>query len=124
MKVPVLERGDKQTAIGTGFKAGEVVTGVMNSDPLALGTQVADAEGTVTFTWTIPAGTDLGVHSVTLTGADSGSVSGTFRVVADGLAATGGESTMGWVALSALLLMLGVGTALIARNRRVRTYAE
>ena len=47
-----LERGEKQTAVGTGFKPGESVTGVMTSEPIALGTKVADAQGTVTFTWT------------------------------------------------------------------------
>ena len=75
-----LERGEKQTAVGTGFKPGESVTGVMTSEPIALGTKVADAQGTVTFTWTIPSGTDLGTHAVTLTGATSGSVSASFQV--------------------------------------------
>src|SRR5690606_39092339 len=121
---PVLERGDKQTAIGTGFAPGEVVTGVMNSDPLALGTQVANEAGTVTFTWTIPAGTDLGTHTVTLTGAESGAVAGTFEVVATGLATTGGDSTVGWIGLGALLIMLGLGTALVARRRHVQAHAE
>lgn len=82
VKVPVLERGAQQTAIGAGFKPGEVVTGVMTSDPLALGTQVVNDQGTVTFTWAIPAVTDLGTHTVTLTGALSGSVAGTFTVSA------------------------------------------
>ncbi|WP_460798452.1 choice-of-anchor G family protein [Microbacterium sp. GXF0217] len=122
--VPKLERGDQQTAIGTGFTPGEVVTGVMSSEPLALGTQVANADGTVTFTWTIPAGTDLGAHTVTLTGAESGSVAGTFEVVADGLATTGSDVPSGWIALGVLLLMLGLGTALVARSRRAVTAAE
>ncbi|KJL48573.1 hypothetical protein RS84_01334 [Microbacterium hydrocarbonoxydans] len=124
VKVPVLERGQQQTAVGTGFKPGEVVTGVMNSDPLALGTQVANAEGTVTFTWAIPAGTDLGTHTVTLTGAESGSVAGTFQVVAKGLATTGGTAPNGWIVLGALLLMFGLGTALVARSKRETIAAE
>lgn len=124
VKVPVLERGQQQTAVGTGFKPGEVVTGVMHSDPLALGTQVANAEGTVTFTWAIPAGTDLGTHSVTLTGAESGSVAGTFQVVAKGLATTGGTAPNGWIVLGALLLMFGLGTALVARSKRETVTAE
>ncbi|HZU93702.1 MAG TPA: hypothetical protein VFF85_08770, partial [Microbacterium sp.] len=124
VKVPVLERGQQQTAVGTGFKPGEVVTGVMNSDPLALGTQVANAQGTVTFTWAIPAGTDLGTHTVTLTGAESGSVAGTFKVVATGLAATGGTAPNGWIVLGALLLMFGLGSALVARSKRETVTAE
>ena len=116
--VPVLERGEKQTAIGTGFRPGEVVTGVMTSDPLALGTQVANAQGTVTFTWTIPADYDLGTHTVTLTGPTSGSIATTFKVVATGLATTGGEVQGGWIALAALLLMFGLGAMRVARTRR------
>ena len=118
IKVPVLERGSKQTAVGTGFQPGESVSGVMTSDPIALGTQVADEQGTVTFTWTVPADNDLGTHTVTLTGASSGSVSATFQVVASGLATTGGEIQGGWIALAALLLMLGLGVTRIARSRR------
>ncbi|GAB3598323.1 choice-of-anchor G family protein [Microbacterium tumbae] len=124
VKHPTLERGESQTAIGTGFEPGEVVTGVMHSTPLALGTQVADDEGTVTFTWTIPAGTELGAHQVILTGATSGAVSGPFQVVAAGLAGTGSDAPMGWIALGVLLLVLGVGTALVARSRRVTAAAE
>ena len=124
VKVPVLERGQQQTAVGTGFKPGEVVTGVMNSDPLALGTQVANAQGTVTFTWAIPAGTDLGTHTVTLTGAESGSVAGTFTVTAAGLATTGGTAPNGWIVLGALLLMFGLGSALVARSKRETVTAE
>ncbi|MCS3442594.1 choice-of-anchor G family protein [Microbacterium phyllosphaerae] len=124
IKVPVLERGAKQTAVGTGFEPGEEVTGVMTSAPIALGSQVADDEGTVTFTWTVPSDTDLGTHTVTLTGASSGSVAATFQVVASGLATTGGEVQGGWIALAALLLMLGLGATRIARSRRPMVQAE
>ncbi|MFJ2543404.1 choice-of-anchor G family protein [Microbacterium sp. NPDC087589] len=124
IKNPVLERGETQTAVGTGFKPGESVTGVMTSEPIALGTKVADAQGTVTFTWTIPTSTDLGTHAVTLTGATSGSVSASFQVVATGLATTGGEIQGGWIALAALLLMLGLGMTRIARSRRPLVQTE
>jgi hypothetical protein len=118
LKSPVLERGKQQTAVGTGFQPGERVTSVMASDPIALGGQVANAQGTVTFTWTIPSATDLGTHAVTLTGASSGSVSASFQVVASGLATTGGQVQSGWIALAALLLVLGLGTMRLARSRR------
>jgi hypothetical protein len=124
IKVPVLERGAQQTAIGTGFTPGEVVTGVMSSEPLALGTQVADAQGTVTFTWAVPASTDLGTHTVTLSGTTSGSVAASFQVVASGLATTGGDLPNGWIALGALMLLFGLGTALVARSKRETVTAE
>ncbi|MGO4490423.1 choice-of-anchor G family protein [Microbacterium sp. 2RAF4] len=118
LRSPVLERGQQQIAVGTGFKPGERVTGVMASDPVALGSQVANAQGTVTFTWTVPTATDLGPHTVTLTGATSGSVSASFQVVASGLATTGGQVQGGWIALAALLLVLGLGTMRLATSRR------
>ncbi|WP_341956375.1 choice-of-anchor G family protein [Microbacterium sp. LWH13-1.2] len=124
IRVPVLERGSQQTAVGTGFAPGESVSGVMTSAPIALGTQVANAQGTVTFTWTVPSSTDLGTHTVTLTGVSSGSVAATFQVVASGLATTGGEIQGGWIALAALLLMLGLGATRIARSRRPMVQAE
>ncbi|KAB1883355.1 choice-of-anchor G family protein [Microbacterium maritypicum] len=124
IKSPVLERGKQQTAVGTGFTPGETVTGVMTSDPLALGSQVANAQGTVTFAWTVPTATDLGTHTVTLTGATSGSVSATFQLVASGLATTGGQLQSGWIALAALLLTLGLGTMRLARSRRPLVQTE
>ena len=124
IKVPVLERVERQTAVGTGFLPGESVSGVMSSEPIALGTQIADEDGTVTFTWTIPADTDLGTHTVTLTGVTSGSVAATFQVVATGLATTGGDVQTGWLALAALLLTLGLGVTRIARSRRPMVQTE
>ncbi|WP_417540873.1 choice-of-anchor G family protein [Microbacterium maritypicum] len=124
IKSPVLERGKQQTAVGTGFMPGETVTGVMTSDPLALGSQIANAQGTVTFTWTVPTAIDLGTHTVTLTGATSGSVSATFQLVASGLATTGGQLQSGWIALAALLLTLGLGTMRLARSRRPLVQTE
>ncbi|MFK4759615.1 choice-of-anchor G family protein [Microbacterium sp. ZW T5_45] len=119
IKVPVLERGGTQTAIGTGFLPGEKVTGVMTSDPLALGTQIADAQGNVTFTWAVPSTIDLGTHTVTLSGETSGSVAATFQLVANnGLATTGGELPNPWILMGALLLLFGLGTALVGRGKR------
>ena len=124
IKHPVRERGTQQTAVGTGFTPGETVTGVMTSAPVALGSQVANSQGTVTFTWTVPTATDLGTHTVTLTGATSGSVSASFQVVASGLATTGGQVQSGWIALAAMLLMLGWGAMRLARSRRPQVQTE
>ncbi|QTV80518.1 hypothetical protein [Microbacterium sp. NIBRBAC000506063] len=64
-----------------------------------------------------PADTPLGVHTVTLTGAESGEVSVQFRVVAEELSATGGELGP-WGLLGALLLALGASTLVVTRLRR------
>ncbi|MFT4258549.1 choice-of-anchor G family protein [Microbacterium sp.] len=116
VKVPTLYAGQVQTAIGTGFKPGETVKGTMFSSPLALGSQVADSKGEVTFVWTIPQGTDLGAHTVTLTGAESGSVSGTFQVVAKNLATTGG-TIGGALPIGIALLALGLLAAAVDRRK-------
>ena len=68
-------------------------------------------------TWTIPATQDLGIHTVTLTGAESGSVSIQFRVTPSGLATTGAESGPSLVWGLAFLL---AGAALAAGARRRR----
>lgn len=78
-----IDRGEQQTVDASGFVADEQVTGVMNSDPVDLGTRAADGDGSVAFTWTISQDTEPGVHTVTLTGAESGEVSVQFRVLAD-----------------------------------------
>src|SRR5690606_33931789 len=109
--------GQQQTVVGTGFEPGEKVTGLMNSTPLELGIRTADADGTVTFTWTIPTGTDAGEHTVTLTGETSGAVSVRFRVLADGLAATGHEPGPG-VPIALVLIVLG-GVAIAGARMRM-----
>jgi hypothetical protein len=114
----VLERNQTQTTIGTGFQPGEVVTGVMHSTPLALGTQVANSAGTVTFVWRVPADAALGAHTVTLTGATSGAVTASFRVVAAGLATTGYQP--GPEIPVAIVLMLLGGSAITFSRRRGR----
>ncbi|MBO3662968.1 Ig-like domain-containing protein [Microbacterium stercoris] len=118
---PVLHRGDTQVTYGYGFAPGEVVTGTQTSAPLALGTQVADENGTVRFEWTIRSNEDLGEHGVTLTGNIRGTVTGTFQVVAEGgLAATG---AVVWPALAAGSLALAAGALLLIRRRRAEADA-
>ena len=60
------------SATGHGFVAGESVQAVLRSTPVTLGTAKAAADGTVTLTYKIPAGTAAGTHTVTLTGLTSG----------------------------------------------------
>ncbi|QNG38585.1 hypothetical protein F1C76_20370 [Geodermatophilaceae bacterium NBWT11] len=92
-------QGGEQAATGTGFQPGETVTGVMASDPVDLGAQIADASGTVAFTWTVTAGFDPGTHTVTLTGPQSGSAADGFTVLAaaPGPPTTGTEPVTGGV---------------------------
>jgi hypothetical protein len=107
----VIARGQTQTGHGTGFQPGEVVTGTQESAPLSLGTQVANADGEVTFTWTIRADETIGTHSFIVTGTESGTASASFRVVAeDSLPATGND--VGPVVVRALWI-LAIGAFLV-----------
>jgi len=121
--VPRLQRGQTQTGTGQGFQPGEVVTAEQHSSPLALGTQVADASGNVTFTWSIRAGEALGVHAFIVTGPQSGTASANFEVFAPAGGGGGGaalprtgSSVAVLITLAGLLLL--AGTVLVRRSRR------
>lgn len=66
--------GRPTTFTGTGFEPGESVTGTFHSNPIAMGTQVADAGGRVVFSFTVPRDIVLGVHRVVMVGDQSGTV--------------------------------------------------
>ncbi|MCL2803398.1 MAG: Ig-like domain-containing protein [Micrococcales bacterium] len=74
--------GAKQTVTVKNLQPGESASAVMNSKPVALGSQTADANGEATWTFAIPAGTDPGTHKFVLTGALSGTTEAQFQVVA------------------------------------------
>jgi len=125
LQLAILRPGETQTIVGSGFVPGESVAGVVNSTPISLGTQVANADGVVTYIWISPADLSPGVHEVVLTGDRSGSVSGTFEVVpADVVAALiealaqTGLSLVSLSAASVMFLITGM-LVMIARRRRV-----
>ena len=89
---PERHRRDSQVVTGYRFNVGEQVCLVVNSDPWAVGCEKADGEGTVTFTFAVPADFDLGVHTVTVTGRASGLAASTSFAVVDTISiATGGS---------------------------------
>jgi hypothetical protein len=123
---PSLAAGDTQTVHGTGFSAGDTVTAVLGATPVDLGTLTADEHGNVDLTFTVPAGTTTGQHTVTLTGAVSGAASAAFQVTAppstgDVLAHTG--AAIGGGLLLAAGLAIG-GWFLLGAARRRRKHDE
>jgi hypothetical protein len=121
--VPTVAPGKEQTVVLGGFQPHEMVHGVLHSTPVDLGTVEADDNGFATFTFTIPAHLEGGIHSVTMTGATSGvTAEATFTVtVADqdagGLAYTGAD-VLPLLALGGGLLVAGVGAVTVASRRR------
>jgi len=116
---PVTASGRVYTVTGSGFAPGELVTATMFSDPYVIGTKPADAQGNVTFTWTLPAGTAAGTHTVVLSGQQSGSGQQAFAVAADGsLSQTGATVPETIVVVALLSLAGGLGLMAAAGLRR------
>jgi hypothetical protein len=80
--LPLLRNGETQTAHVYNLQPGETVKGVMYSDPVDLGSLVADASGSAVFSVVIPYEVSEGAHRIEATGTFSGkAVSGYFNVV-------------------------------------------
>ncbi|QIK64374.1 hypothetical protein G7068_15040 [Leucobacter viscericola] len=114
-----LRQGDTQFAYGHRFVPGEKVTGLLESEPMSLGTAVADAGGNVEFEVWIPNDFEVGKHTITLTGETSGSVQATFIVDAKyrPLTNTGGDLGLP-IALTLLFVVAGSAFWIVAAKRR------
>lgn len=133
--------GDELTIKGGGFKPGEAVTATVLSTPITVGTKEADANGNVEFVFASPADFALGEHRAVLTGATSGEISDTFKVItkattpaptatedpttspkpSGALADTGaGLPAAGGIA-GLVLLVIGAGVVIAARRRAARS---
>jgi hypothetical protein len=58
--------GGTVTFTATGFTAGEQARATVYSDPIELGAKTVAADGTASWTWTVPDGFDLGAHTVVI----------------------------------------------------------
>lgn len=129
-----LHRGQTQTVAGTGFVAGERLAVVMHSDaPVRLGTATAGADGRFTFSFAVPRSASTGQHTITVTGPTSGTVEGTFEVLADEptsgppvtvtdgpLAVTGAPVLLPTLTAAVLALLAGTALLLLGSRRRRR----
>ncbi|WP_168216920.1 Ig-like domain repeat protein [Cellulomonas sp. Y8] len=127
------------TVSASGYLAGEVVAFYLHSDPVFLGTAVADAAGVATLTVTVPADAPVGAHHIRGIGGTSGvwaevpvtlaagtgtaggtAAAGTAGTTGDpstrALAATGTGVITGLAAAAGLLLL---GTGALALRRRL-----
>lgn len=114
---PRVPAGGSQTGTASGFAPGETVSGTLYSDPVNVGTFIADDSGTVRATFTVPVGTPDGEHRLVLTGQTSGAgAEGTFTVGTDGAGIIGALATTGtdanrWAWTGLLLLAAGAALA-------------
>ena len=116
--------GDTLTVTAAGYEALESVTATLHSAPIALGSTPADALGSLSFTFTVPADIEPGSHSVELTGVSSARVlSLAFEVVMPAVPAsapptlprTGGATA---VEAAAGVGLVSLGWTLLAAARR------
>lgn len=115
-------QGAKIVKVLTGFKPGEKVTVTLHSDPQTVGTFTADGNGTVTASFTLPAGTVAGEHDLVFEGdqgtyfQESLTVTAATASDSDDLAYTGASIALP-LSLGGGLLVAGAG-ALVALRRR------
>ncbi|WDG18193.1 phosphatase PAP2 family protein [Microbacterium sp. Clip185] len=117
--------GGNVTITGAGFQPGETVTIELHSTPVQIGTAVASANGTISATVTVPAGTPAGAHTFVVTGDASGVTASTPITVtaasgAATLAITGAAPLPLVVPLLAAGLLAIGALALIVRRRMRR----
>lgn len=125
--------GQTMDLVADGFQPGETVAFYVHSDPVYLGTAVADADGIARLTATIPADLPVGAHTVIATGGTSGrwaqlaielAVPGatptatTPTVASDQILATTGAGSGSALAGAWLLLAVGAGLVLVVRRLR------
>ncbi len=112
--------GRKVVKVLTGFRPGEVVTVTLHSTPRTMGTFTADANGTVTVEFTVPAGTPTGDHTLVYEGDMGTYFQEAFAVTAGAaspsLAYTGASVALP-LGLGAGALALGGGLVVAARRR-------
>lgn len=114
--------GESIEIVGTGFTAGHEISAVLHSDPITIGTAVADERGVVRFSYTIPTTTPIGSHEIVLTDVATGASAKAPLLVeaattkGRGLAKTGAD-VAGLMALAALFATTGAVVSTRAKRR-------
>ncbi|GCD21452.1 hypothetical protein CTKZ_30140 [Cellulomonas algicola] len=118
--------GGSVTLVARGFLPGETVQFHLHSEPVLLGTAVADASGVATLVTAVPAGTAAGLHHVVATGTTSQRTAQIELTVAAAgtssgtrLASTGADPA-GLLGLVAALLVAGAAMVAAPRVRARR----
>ncbi|MEA1263371.1 carboxypeptidase regulatory-like domain-containing protein [Microbacterium sp. STF-2] len=129
-----IRAGNDITISGTGFTPGATIAFELHSDPIALGTLTADADGALQGTLRIPANVPAGAHTlvalsgttvisrtaltVTAAAGTGGQAGGAAAAPGAGLATTGLQAPIAIVVIGVVLAMMG---GLLVRRRRVES---
>jgi hypothetical protein len=129
-----IRAGNDITISGTGFTPGATIGFELHSDPIALGTLTADADGALQGTLRIPVSAPAGAHTLvalsgttviastalTVTAAagagTGGQAGGSAVALGGGLAATGADAPVALIAFAVVAAVMG---GLLLRRRRV-----
>jgi hypothetical protein len=114
--LPSVDAGSSETISCTGFDPNIEVGAVMHSSAVSLGSQLIQPDGSLIFTFTVPATTTGGSHHVSMTVHGTTVTTAPFTVVAS-LPETGNDPTQGLLTAFALLV-LGFGLAMGSWTRR------
>jgi LPXTG-motif cell wall-anchored protein len=130
-------QGGQLSVTAKGFPAGALVTFTLHSDPVVLGSATADGNGDATLTFTLPADTTPGMHTITAVGVPPGQcdpeVSSELMVLAQNVtnttAATGslprtGTNSFELLQIALVLIAIGGLITLATRKRLQRGNAE
>lgn len=115
-----VEVGGSLSVEVSGLQPGQRISAVVHSDPFTVtGIPVADADGSIAFSVSIPAGFAIGPHTLEITSAGEDAITIPITVVAAGsLAVTGLQ-----VPIAIIVIALGVmaaGGLLLTRRRHLR----
>ena len=131
-----IRAGNDIAISGTGFAPGATIAFELHSDPIALGTLTADADGALQGTLRIPATAPAGAHTLvalsgttviartalTVTAAagtgTGGQAGGSAAAPGTGLASTGLDAPVAVVAIGVILSVMG---GMLVRRRRVES---
>jgi len=131
---PTATPGQTLTATATGLDPFTSASGVVNSDPIALGSKQVASNGTVAFSFVVPADY-TGVHTVRVNGVSNGravTLTANFTVSSvvpvattvarsTPLARTGDDSVVPLAQIGVGLLALGGAAGYVTRRRRRTT---
>jgi titin len=113
-----LKAGETLTITGSGFNPNESLAAEIRSETVSLGTQPADADGNVVFTWTVPEGFELGAHEAVVIDLQGTAFKAQFTVLPAEIEKTGASVDEQMAAAAGLTLAVGVAFLLYAGRRR------
>jgi LPXTG-motif cell wall-anchored protein len=117
LSTPSVQAGDSLTISGTEFADSTMLTVVLHSTPVTLGTVTTSDTGTFSIQVTIPSDTPAGLHDILVGGIQYATIQVTAAAISPAALPATGVDVTGSVPLAALLLAMGL-VLFVPRRRR------